>query len=892
MSENEFLKNLLYVYSNITVVINVKEKIIVSLYNGNDLIGKNISFEDFAKKFSEIYDLNEKSENKMLRFVKNLNPDFQPFTQPASYESNSKGTIMFELKGIRYDDDNVILIADNFLSSAQDQYDELTKVYTKDVILDKIRETIKNSEPFLLMLIDVDNFKTFNNDYGHMFGDIVLVETAASIKKFLGNNGFVGRSGGDEFIVLYKVQNDYEQIYAACRQIRSAITNVNNHNIKQAQITSTVGCACFPSDTEDFDSLFLKAEKALLRGKRKGRNCFIIYTEEKCESIHDDEIKSHTTIDRGYQTTTNSNIVAAIFEILNRGGDPTKNINDSLSLVGNYFLLDRIVLCTLSMDKIDNITKTIQWINPRRQDLENKVVTSDENIAAWRKSFDKMGMLKYVQLESNKDNNIELYNLLKSQEVTSILAFEMQYMNSVLGLIRFDVCQHNRFWTQNDVSSLMLISKIVSIYINKEREETKHIRQLLYDNVTGLYNYTKWKDSIEMFLSKSQTFVRFSIISLQINNFINFSDLYGVSFSYDALRAMADGLRTIYKNTSIYCRVNQDKFLIFTPTDKTDEINSSFNALNKYLQNLPYLANHVSVSGGVYIHDKMDDINTSADKANFARQKNTSSSLVYFDINMYEEGRKNAELEIHMREAVRNQEFLLYLQPKINTQTNEIVGAEALTRWNFKNVKLLTPNNFIPLFEMNGFITELDYTVFENVCKFLRSCIDENLKPIKISVNVSRYQPNFEQYLNEIDAIRKKYDVDPSLIEIEITEGMYIDNINRVSDFISKLHSHGYSISMDDFGVGYSNLSSLATLDFDLIKLDKGFCADQQNEKQSIVLSFVMTLAKNLNVEVLCEGVETREFAEYLKAIGCNLVQGFLYEEPIPADEFKNKYLS
>jgi len=743
------------------------------------------------------------------------------------------------------------------------------------------------------MLVDVDNFKTFNSDYGHMFGDIVLVETAASIKKFLGNNGFVGRGGGDEFIVLYKVKNDYDQIYNACRQIRQAITNVNNHNIKQAQITSTVGCACYPSDSDNFDSLFHKAEKALLRGKRKGRNCFIIYTEEKCGSINDEELKSATIIDKIYQTTTNSNIVAGIFEILNRGGDPQKNINDSLSLVGNYFLLDRIILCTLEMDKIDSISSTIEWVNPRMPELKNTVQTSDSNIYKWRKSYDKTGMLKYVQLDSNKDFNPELYDLLKKQNVSSILAFEMQYMNSILGLIRFDMCSHNRFWTQNDVSSLMLISKIFSIYINKEREETKHIRQLLYDNVTGLYNYTKWKTTIETYLSKAQEFVRFSIISFQIDNFINFNDLYGVSYCYDALKAIADGLKTIYADKAIYCRVSEEKFLIFTPTDKPEEINSCFEALSNYLLALPHLAKHVNISGGVYIHDKMDDINTAADKASLARQQHTSSSLLtYFNFEMYEEDKKKAELEIHMHEAVKNEEFLLYLQPKINTQTNKVVGAEALTRWNFKKNKLLTPNLFIPLFEMNGFITELDYTVFENVCKFLRKCIDENLKPLKISVNVSRYQPNFDQYLMEINRIREKYDVDPSLIEIEITEVMYIDNINRISDFISKLHSYGYSISMDDFGAGYSNLSSLATLDFDLIKLDKGFCSNQDSERQSIVLSFVMSLAKNLHVDVLCEGVETKEFAEYLSNIGCNLVQGFLYEEPIPADDFKRKYLS
>ena len=209
----------------------------------------------------------------------------------------------------------------------------------------------------------------------------------------------------------------------------------------------------------------------------------------------------------------------------------------------------------------------------------------------------------------------------------------------------------------------------------------------------------------------------------------------------------------------------------------------------------------------------------------------------------------------------------------------------------FQKRKASTPNEFIPLFEQNGFITELDFQVFENVCIFLRNCLDMGLEPIKISVNVSRYQRDFDKYISRINSIREKYSIESSYIEIEITEGMYIDNIDQISLFIKKLHNYGYRISMDDFGSGYSNLSSLATLDFDLIKLDKNFCADKANEKENIILAFVMALAKRLKMDVLCEGVETQEFAEYLKTIGCTMVQGFLFERPIPSDLFKEKYL-
>ena len=243
-----------------------------------------------------------------------------------------------------------------------------------------------------------------------------------------------------------------------------------------------------------------------------------------------------------------------------------------------------------------------------------------------------------------------------------------------------------------------------------------------------------------------------------------------------------------------------------------------------------------------------------------------------------------------MHEAKEKGEFLLYLQPKFDTKRNVLVGAEALTRWNYNFEKILTPNLFIPLFEENGFITELDYQVFENVCKFQRMILNEKKKPVVISVNVSRYQSDFDEYIERIESIRKKYRISSSLIEIEITEGMYTDNVVTISKFIDDLHKLGYHISMDDFGSGYSNLASLASLNFDIIKLDKGFCSDVSNKKETAILSFIMQLAKKLKMKVLCEGVETQEYSDYLKSIGCTLIQGYLFDKPMISTDFKTKY--
>ncbi len=893
MEENSFLENLLFLYDNLTAIINLDEKRVEQVYNGDKKIAENISFEEFSTIFATSKGLNEEAKEKMIRFTNNLKPSDEPFSQTAIYEKEDSERVTLEIKGLKYDKSHMILILSDYDKTLVESFDSLTKVYTREVMLQKVKEAFTKKDPFALMIIDVDNFKLFNDTYGHMFGDIVLVETAASIKKFIGNQGFVGRIGGDEFLVLFYIENDYDTIHHACTAIRKAITNVSNHNIKQALITATVGCASYPKDAKTYDLLFKKADKALYRGKRKGRNCFIIYDENKCGKVsNEEELELATSFDQLYQTSTNASIVAGIFEILNRGGNAQKNMDDSLSLIGNYFLLDRIALVTLNQETKDVISSKIEWVNPRTPENKDLIFTSESHIPYWRKSFDQTGMLKYVQIEANKTNK-ELYELLKSQNTSAILAFELKYMDKILGIIRYDMCSINRFWQQNDVASLMLISKIFSIYLKKEFENELHKKELYYDRLTNIYNFTKWRDEVFTYLANSENFVQYSLIYFHIEGFMSMNDMYGTSYCDKALITVSRGLSKIYNKNAIFCHVNEEKFLVFLPTQDKEYIEKSFKELNNYIEKEMDVKDRFKLCGGVYIHDAMDKLSSAIDKANLARKqpKISTNGLIYFTPDFFKEIHMKTELELHMHQALEDNEFLLYLQPKVNTKNGEIVGAEALTRWHFKHQHLLTPNIFIPLFEQNGFITELDYKVFENVCCFIRKCLDENITPVKISVNVSRYQTDFDKYIETINSLREKYDVDPAFIEIEITEGMYIENIDQISNFISKLHDYGYKISMDDFGSGYSNLSSLAMLDFDLIKLDKNFCANKDNEKENIILSFVMSLAKQLKMDVLCEGVETQEFAEYLQTIGCTLVQGFLFERPIPSDDFKEKYL-
>lgn len=894
MIKDKYIDKLLSLYNNLTIIVDLEKKLISKAYDCERLVIENYTYSDFIDYVSKYKKFNKLSKDRLLIFFNELDSTEGKINLVSNLSTETNDIITLDIKGNKISDGEMLIVLSDLNAENYAKNDSLTKLLTRDEIVNKARSFIENKINFLLMIVDIDNFKAFNDNFGHMFGDIVLVETAASLKKHLKNTGTIGRIGGDEFMIIIEHNDNYDEIHKLCTNVRAAIANISNHNIKQVKITATVGCAHYPKDANNYELLFNKADTALLRGKNKGRNCFIIFDENKCGVVHEDDVKDNiTSFEQSNPTATNSNIVAGVFEILNRGGNTRKNIDDSLSLIGTFFQLDRIDVVTLVPDQNDVLSVTLEWVNPRNPQNRGIVISGKNNIPLWRKAIDKTGMIKIVDIHQ-KTSHIDLYNLLKSQNTTALVAFEMKYMDKYMGLIRFDMCTKSRFWTQNDLSSLMLISKIFAIFLYKEYENVVHRHEIYFDKTTNVYNFSKWRDtSIERIENHNET--NYSIINFHIHDFKKLNDLYGTNVCDTALKIVGNALRATFDNRAVYGRVNNDKFIIFINSQDKEYINYELNKIVSYFNKHFEYAEKFHITFGVYIREnKNEAFSTAIDRANIARRNhvlNKDNNITYYIDQFYLEIKRKAELEAHMFEALENDEFLLYLQPKINTDTGQIVGAEALTRWFYKKDKILTPNLFIPLFEENSFINELDYKVFENVCRFQKNCVDEGLKPIIISVNVSRYQLDFHRYIERINSIRNKYQINPNLIEIEITEGMYIENIDQMSEFLKILRGYGYRIAMDDFGSGYSNLSSLAALDFDVIKLDKSFCSNKDNEKELIILKFVMQLAKQLKMEVLCEGVETEEFCKYLQSLGCNLVQGFLFERPIPADTFKNKYL-
>lgn len=247
------------------------------------------------------------------------------------------------------------------------------------------------------------------------------------------------------------------------------------------------------------------------------------------------------------------------------------------------------------------------------------------------------------------------------------------------------------------------------------------------------------------------------------------------------------------------------------------------------------------------------------------------------------------ELLDNFDEAVSSGHIYATYQPKINHSTGRMIGAEALMRWKDPVNGMQYPSDFIPVLEKHDLIYRADLAMFDRVCDFLRRCLNVGITPVTISVNMSRYDIYRKNYVEEIEKIRKKYDVPVKFIHVEVTETSAIGGIELVSGVLKQLHEFGYIVEMDDFGSGYSSLNILKDLAVDVIKLDMRFLSGDIGGRGGTIISAIVQMAKWLGTPVIAEGVETMEQADYMKSIGCKYIQGYLYSKPVTEDIFLEK---
>lgn len=410
-----------------------------------------------------------------------------------------------------------------------------------------------------------------------------------------------------------------------------------------------------------------------------------------------------------------------------------------------------------------------------------------------------------------------------------------------------------------------------------------------YDELTGIYNkqafYTKTK---EMLLDNPDK--NFDLLRINIERFKVLNDLFGESTGDKLLRYIGKFLKEINLPLCVSGRLYADNFVVCYEAGKGDSrrmINTLQMVANSFAIN-----NRTILSFGLYrIDDKTLPVSVMCDRANMALWKakgNFKNPYCEYDEKMRQQVLKEQKIINAMEMAIQNKEFTLYLQPKYNIEKGTIIGAEALVRWISQENGFISPGDFIPVFENNGFVYEVDKFIWEESCRYLRKWLDEGREVHPISVNVSRidlYDPKLVKHLVDL---REKYQLPSQYLELEITESAYTEDPEQIITITRQLREAGFVILMDDFGTGYSSLNMLKDIQIDVLKLDMGFLkSSDYSAKGGNILTAILKMAESLKMQTIAEGVETKEQVEFLKGIGCKYVQGFYYSKPLPVGEFE-----
>lgn len=410
-----------------------------------------------------------------------------------------------------------------------------------------------------------------------------------------------------------------------------------------------------------------------------------------------------------------------------------------------------------------------------------------------------------------------------------------------------------------------------------------------YDELTGIYNkqafYTKTK---EMLLDNPDK--NFDLLRINIERFKVLNDLFGESTGDKLLRYIGKFLKEINLPLCVSGRLYADNFVVCYEAGKGDS-RRMINTLQMVADSFA-INNRTILSFGLYrIDDKTLPVSVMCDRANMALWKakgNFKNPYCEYDEKMRQQVLKEQKIINAMEMAIQNKEFTLYLQPKYNIEKGTIIGAEALVRWISQENGFISPGDFIPVFENNGFVYEVDKFIWEESCRYLRKWLDEGREVHPISVNVSRidlYDPKLVKHLVDL---REKYQLPSQYLELEITESAYTEDPEQIITITRQLREAGFVILMDDFGTGYSSLNMLKDIQIDVLKLDMGFLkSSDYSAKGGNILTAILKMAESLKMQTIAEGVETKEQVEFLKSIGCKYVQGFYYSKPLPVEDFE-----
>lgn len=474
---------------------------------------------------------------------------------------------------------------------------------------------------------------------------------------------------------------------------------------------------------------------------------------------------------------------------------------------------------------------------------------------------------------------------------TDIQGWYLCYVNSAKSL-NYSMYVMSR--TTNYVLMLFVIVVILLLWIAYRMmvKNNDEMEKLAYtDQLTGAVSFARFTQLVRMYAHKNNDY---SLVSLNLRRFKFMNEILGRDKSDDFLCRIVTCIKPMLKKDEIICRDSADVFyMLLIGTDEnviSNRIHAIFNSIRQNTKDFCYEYEFCCgvISNSTYSFEQML---TNVMFALAQSKEMASENICFFDEEVHKKKEFENFVESNMQQALDSNCFEMVLQPKVDLDTNLVVSAEALVRWKLEDGTYLPPSSFVGIFEKNRFCSKLDFYMLRKAIQQIRKWIDMGIQPVNISVNQSKIVFYHENYISELQSLLREYDVSASYITLEVLESTVIEDFKLFNQILSEVKKLGFSVSLDDFGSGYSSLNVLSKLDIDELKIDRIFLhtdSELENKKTKWILEAIINIAKKSNIRVVVEGVESIEDDRFIRCIGANVGQGYYYSRPLAIDAFND----
>ena len=610
--------------------------------------------------------------------------------------------------------------------------------------------------------------------------------------------------------------------------------------------------------------------------------------------------------------SSNAHLIAQLYSDKMSGKDEMDRMLDALELQRDYIVLDK------KGNQLDirgtdtrNGSNSLSYTTSRLgnvviyQDIQGQFLKIDKDNTV---SFDFVGLVDKKALSAGGARYIELEDELIVPFWMGVEVPDSDKTILIKSSVDMDEGDVIFMGIVMGVIVVILLGGYVIMIINLVKGIANHRRvntMLFTDPVTKNTNWTWFKAKGEQLISSRKgAACNYAVIDFDFVKYRNFCIAHSVEEGERALKDVFDVISAGLAKNEICAHSANAHFAVLLSYVNEENLDSKIRSILSKLEKLYVehkLAFHVGVEKkGVKLDDRGKairriDANIEQDYFNACAaaeelSESDDSGISYFDEALIEQQKWFDTVNDNQEAAVKNEEFQVYYQPKYDPKTNKLAGAEALIRWISPEYGFVSPGKFIPIFEKNGFITEIDHYMITHVARDQKRWLDQGFTCVPVSVNVSRAHFVEDDLAEQIRDMVDREGAPHDLVEIELTESAFFDDKNAMITTINRLKEYGFSVSMDDFGAGYSSLNSLKDMPLDVLKLDAEFFrGDSGDGRGEIVVSEAIRLAKQLNMRTVAEGVEDRDQVEFLAEHDCDMIQGFYYAKPMPPEEYEER---